>query len=65
MKAIAPNLCDICHGNLRTGKSFFDGKTTGGPWAWMCSVCFDEHGIRIGFDLLLEPFPLVYRVIEL
>lgn len=48
VKASAPNICDICRGNLRTGKSFFDGKTRRGPWAWMCSVCFDENGLGLG-----------------
>jgi hypothetical protein len=48
VKASAPNLCDICRGTLRTGSSFFDGKTVTGPWAWMCSVCFGRHGIGIG-----------------
>ncbi len=50
MKVIAhaPDLCDICRGTLRTGESFYDGRVFMGSWAWMCSVCFDEHGVGVG-----------------
>lgn len=38
--------CDICG----DGKSHaaFDGKTKGGPWAFMCKDHFKEHGIGLG-----------------
>lgn len=26
----------------------FDGKTTAGPWAYMCSGCMTDHGVGLG-----------------
>lgn len=26
----------------------YDGKTTHGPWAHMCSDCFSAHGVGLG-----------------
>lgn len=36
--------CDIC----RDSEALFDGKTTFGPWAYMCDKCWGLHGIRLG-----------------
>jgi DNA-directed RNA polymerase subunit M/transcription elongation factor TFIIS len=37
-----PN-CDLC------GKpALYDGKTTDGPWGYMCQNCFNEHGSGLG-----------------
>lgn len=35
--------CDIC-GKLAR----YDGRTTGGSWAYMCEECFIEHGVGLG-----------------
>lgn len=43
--------CDICHGNLKAGTMFYDGRTTFGPWAWMCVKCFHVHGSGVGLGL--------------
>ena len=40
--------CDICHGPLRKLAVFYDGKTTMGPWAWMCNGCFPRYGVGLG-----------------
>lgn len=26
----------------------YDGKTTEGPWAYMCETCFTIHGVGLG-----------------
>ena len=41
-----PNECDICHGPFDT--FMYDAKTVYGPWACMCSDCFNVIGIGIG-----------------
>lgn len=35
--------CNFCHKTAR-----FDGATTMGPWAYMCSYHFKEHGVGLG-----------------
>jgi hypothetical protein len=35
--------CDFC-----TQEAHYDGKTTQGPWAYMCDNCFKEHGVGLG-----------------
>jgi len=37
-------LCDMC----RKAEAQFDGKTQGGPWAYMCLACYRKHGIGLG-----------------
>lgn len=48
--AARPN-CDV-HMMAKPGsprvEALYDGKTTGGPWAYMCQECFDEHGVGLG-----------------
>ena len=41
-----PKNCDICHEPLT--RCFYDGKTTMGPWATMCSSCFSRFGYGLG-----------------
>ena len=41
--------CDICKLPIET--KFVDGKTTSGPWAIMCPVCFTLHGVGLGTGL--------------
>ena len=36
--------CDIC----QTHPAVVDGKTTFGPWGYMCSDCFDSVGVGLG-----------------
>lgn len=38
----APN-CDFCGAIAK-----FDGKTTQGPWAYMCGACMKIHGVGLG-----------------
>ena len=52
----SPEQCDFCKCNLNTGHTFFvDGKVKAmfanppGAWANMCSQCFDEKGVGIGW----------------
>lgn len=35
--------CDFCKNKAR-----YDGKTSMGPWANMCPICFGKHGIGVG-----------------
>lgn len=40
----APDKCDLCQTKITD--LFFDGKTTMGPWANMCFLCFHMYGIH-------------------
>jgi hypothetical protein len=40
-----PN-CDFC-----SNQASYDGKTTMGPWAYMCEVCFSKVGLRLGLGM--------------
>jgi hypothetical protein len=41
--------CDLCRGGGRpTEPAFYDGKTTQGPWAFMCERHFREYGVGLG-----------------
>lgn len=42
----APKKCDLCAGKIIV--TFFDGKTTMGPWASMCERCHETYGIGLG-----------------
>lgn len=35
--------CDYCG-----QPASYDGKTRGGPWAFMCEVDFQQHGVGLG-----------------
>ena len=35
--------CDFCK-----QPAVYDGKTTQGPWAYMCEGCFKKHGVGLG-----------------
>lgn len=41
------NMCQLDHVQ-HPAKATVDGKTKGGPWAFMCDPCFDKHGIGLG-----------------
>jgi hypothetical protein len=45
--------CDIhiAYRNRNDVEAKYDGKTTQGPWAYMCQACFDEHGVGLGTGL--------------
>jgi len=43
-----PAHCDICKIDLRIPASFIDGATQFGPWALMCPVCHEKHGVGLG-----------------
>ena len=38
--------CDMCGVTIRD--KFYDGATHGGPWALMCTRCFNAHGRGLG-----------------
>lgn len=40
--------CDFCHTNGRLTRAEYDGRTTQGYWANMCSLHFDRYGIGLG-----------------
>ena len=44
-----PTKCDICHSQV--GDEFFDAKTINGPWANMCTECFNTIGVGLGTGL--------------
>lgn len=39
--------CDIC----ASGAAIADGKTTMGPWAYMCAVCFGSYATGLGMGV--------------
>lgn len=41
-----PGVCDFCRGPIV--KEFVDGRTTFGPWAFMCPVCYPQYGVGLG-----------------
>ena len=42
--------CDICkyYGDTPIDKAVYDGKTTRGPWAYMCEDHFQDLGVGLG-----------------
>lgn len=46
-----PDECDHCGTDLKTSGLFIDGMTKGGPWSFMCTPCFAQHGAGIGWGL--------------
>ena len=43
--------CDICKVEFSSSEpnlAAYDGKTTSGPWAYMCEDHFDGHGVGLG-----------------
>ena len=45
---MVPTHCEICSRTLANSGTAFDAKTAFGPWAWMCSACFNEHRGQLG-----------------
>jgi hypothetical protein len=41
-----PEQCDLCGAGLED--VFYDAKTHGGPWGFLCVRCFKAHGIGLG-----------------
>ena len=48
-------MCDMCSDR----PAAIDGKTTFGPWAYMCMPCYDTYGVGLGLGkgqrLLIDP----------
>jgi len=42
------NPCAACAYDKPHGKAAYDGKTTMGPWAYMCGICFAKYGVGLG-----------------
>lgn len=40
-----------CQIHLDGTLAAYDGKTKGGPWAFMCQECFDVHGTGLGLGV--------------
>ena len=50
-------LCDFCK-----AAATYDGKTTMGPWAFMCEEHFVQYGIPVkGLYNILKPIPVATR----
>jgi hypothetical protein len=47
VKVIELPQCDICKERIGA----YDGKTTYGPWAYMCEECFEEVGLGLGLGV--------------
>lgn len=43
--------CDLCHERGIEREAHFDGKTTFGSWAFMCSVHYMAYGVGLGTGL--------------
>lgn len=41
-----PEKCDICDSKITS--LFIDGKTSMGPWAFMCKACHSTDGCGLG-----------------
>ena len=41
-----PVACDICKQPI--GDEFYDFRTSHGPWATGCGVCFNIYGVGLG-----------------
>lgn len=52
-----PN-CDLCGSAGATVQAKYDGKTTMGPWAYMCEKHFKKYGVGLGLgkgqELIVE-----------
>lgn len=44
-------LCDFCREQGLKVEAHYDGKTTQGPWAYMCNGHFTVYGVGIGTGL--------------
>ena len=40
--------CDLCSKTIPVDTIAVDGRTTLGPWAWMCEDCFAFYGVGFG-----------------
>lgn len=59
--------CDFHKLNGEPGTpAAYDGETKRGPWAFMCSPCFREHGVGLGLGrgqrLVLKGDPLARQI---
>lgn len=56
--------CDICQQPI--DNEFIDGKTSAGPWANMCIICFKIYGIGLGLGFgqhyKKEPDGIFYKI---
>ena len=43
--------CDFCAEKAKTRPASYDGKTTFGPWAYMCEDHFKTFGVGVGIGL--------------
>jgi hypothetical protein len=43
--------CDFCQMSGTVTVALYDGKTTHGPWAYMCEDHFGECGVGLGLGL--------------
>ena len=43
--------CDFCKRWERDRQAQYDGKTTLGPWGYMCQEHFDEYGTGLGLGV--------------
>jgi hypothetical protein len=52
-------LCDLCKEQGRERPAAIDGKTTFGPWAYLCIEHYDTYGVGLGVGrgqrLLIDP----------
>ncbi len=49
--------CNICYRDL-SGQYYVDGKTSVGPWGYLCLDCWEEHGVgrfALGMARLYTP----------
>lgn len=44
----APEKCDFCKASGKEVEAKYDGKTTSGPWAYMCDDHFEQKGVGLG-----------------
>lgn len=43
--------CDFCKEAGRTELARYDGKTTMGPWAYMCGAHYSKYGMGLGLGV--------------
>lgn len=41
--------CDVCLAQGYKSEAEYDGQTVMGPWGFMCSPCFHEYGVGVGY----------------
>lgn len=40
--------CDLCAQDGKIEPAAYDGKTTMGPWAFMCLAHWNQYGVGVG-----------------